>query len=185
MRIVAVTCTELFVGDPADPRQVIRVDVDGPAGELRIEVTGDGVAGRATVRTDGGPASVEVGVAADAAPGTVIPIRVAATIDAVEAIAPAEFVAAEPGWTVWMVSHFHYDPVWWNTQAAYTATWGRPEQLAGVFRMDWQHTGFDLVGLHLETARRDPNSTTSNRTGTLTRRTGPTCGPFSPRVAWN
>ena len=22
-----------------------------------------------------------------------------------------------------MVSHFHYDPVWWNTQAAYTSVW--------------------------------------------------------------
>ena len=24
----------------------------------------------------------------------------------------------EPGWTMYMVSHFHYDPVWWNTQGA-------------------------------------------------------------------
>ena len=23
-----------------------------------------------------------------------------------------------------MIAHFHYDPVWWNTQAAYTETWG-------------------------------------------------------------
>ena len=26
---------------------------------------------------------------------------------------------AEPGWTMWMVSHFHYDPVWWNTQGQF------------------------------------------------------------------
>ena len=32
-------------------------------------------------------------------------------------------VIAEPGWTMVMVSHFHYDPVWWNTQAAYTSSW--------------------------------------------------------------
>ena len=29
---------------------------------------------------------------------------------------------AETGWTMWMVSHFHYDPVWWNTQAGFTET---------------------------------------------------------------
>ena len=32
-----------------------------------------------------------------------------------------------------MISHFHYDPVWWNTQAAYTETWGTAIQYrAGV-----------------------------------------------------
>ena len=35
----------------------------------------------------------------------------------------AEVVVAEPGWTMFLVSHFHYDPVWWNTQAAYTQVW--------------------------------------------------------------
>jgi hypothetical protein len=28
---------------------------------------------------------------------------------------PFRFVVAEPGWTMFMISHFHYDPVWWNT----------------------------------------------------------------------
>ena len=37
---------------------------------------------------------------------------------------PFEFVVAEPGWRMFMIAHFHYDPVWWNTQAAYTETWG-------------------------------------------------------------
>ena len=27
---------------------------------------------------------------------------------------------AETGWTMWMVSHFHYDPVWWDTQGEFT-----------------------------------------------------------------
>ena len=63
---------------------------------------------------------------------------------------------AEPGWTMWMVSHFHYDPVWWNTQAQYTDGLGRADRArlgaAGV-----PATGFDLVRPHLETARRDPD----------------------------
>jgi hypothetical protein len=45
----------------------------------------------------------------------------------------AKFEVAEPGWSMFMVSHFHYDPVWWNTQAAYTETWelsGQPWERA-------------------------------------------------------
>jgi alpha-mannosidase len=159
MRIVAVTCTELFVGEPEDPLQVIRVEVECPAGELRIEVTGEDVSGRATLAVGPGPRSVDVGVACSAAPATAIGIGVTAEIatgvDIERASAEAELTVAEPGWTVWMVPHFHYDPVWWNTQAAYTATWGQPGQSGTEFRADFQHTGFELVRLHLETARRD------------------------------
>ena len=50
-----------------------------------------------------------------------------------------------------MVSHFHYDPVWWNTQAAYTSEW--TEDPPGRAR---QTNGFALVHAHLEMARRDP-----------------------------
>ena len=50
-----------------------------------------------------------------------------------------------------MISHFHYDPVWWNTQAAYTSLW--TEDPPGRCR---QTHGFDLVAAHLEMARREP-----------------------------
>ena len=49
-----------------------------------------------------------------------------------------------------MVSHFHYDPVWWNTQGAYTSEW--TEDPPGRAR---QTNGFELVHAHLEMARRD------------------------------
>ena len=61
------------------------------------------------------------------------------------------FTVAEPGWTMYMISHFHYDPVWWNTQAAYTSVW--TEDPPGRCR---QTHGFDLVRAHLEMARREP-----------------------------
>ncbi|MGV0803109.1 hypothetical protein ABQF26_39395, partial [Mycolicibacterium elephantis] len=61
------------------------------------------------------------------------------------------FTVAEPGWTMYMISHFHYDPVWWNTQAAYTSVWS--EDPPGRAR---QTNGFDLVRAHLEMARREP-----------------------------
>ncbi|MFD0575270.1 glycoside hydrolase family 38 N-terminal domain-containing protein [Dactylosporangium darangshiense] len=131
--------TELFVGD----RQVVRVD--GVSGT--VEVRGDGVAGRAE-----GDGLVEVPVTVDRPPGTIVPIEVTAG----GATGRGELVVAEPGWTVWMVSHFHYDPVWWSTQAAYTATWGAPGQTGTEFRGDYQRTGFELVRLHLETARLYP-----------------------------
>ena len=51
------------------------------------------------------------------------------------------FTVAEPGWTMFMVNHFHYDPVWWNTQGAYTSVW--TEYPPGRCR---QTNGFDLVG---------------------------------------
>ena len=50
-----------------------------------------------------------------------------------------------------MVSHFHYDPVWWNTQGAYTSEW--VEDPPGRAR---QTNGFELVRAHLEMARREP-----------------------------
>ncbi|WP_433047690.1 glycoside hydrolase family 38 C-terminal domain-containing protein [Dactylosporangium sp. CS-033363] len=130
-----IESTELFIGD----RQVVRVlDVEGPA-----KIRGDGVWGEGVG---------EVPVNVDAPPGTVIPIEVTAGGET----GRGELVVAEPGWTVWMVSHFHYDPVWWTTQAAYTATWGAPGQAGGEFRGDFQRTGFELVRLHLETARLHP-----------------------------
>jgi alpha-mannosidase len=146
MRILAVTGTELFV---AGPRQVVRVEVEGWPG--RLDITGDGVHGHADVHS--GPV-VEVAVECTAPPGTAVPIEV--TADGAHSVA-ATLVVAEPGWTVWMVSHFHYDPVWWNTQAAYTAMWDRAGRLGTALRADFQQTGFDLVRLHLETARRDPD----------------------------
>ena len=55
-----------------------------------------------------------------------------------------------------MVSHFHYDPVWWNTQASYTTDW----DFVGP---DWStrpafvDNGFALVEAHLKLAVRDPD----------------------------
>ncbi len=50
-----------------------------------------------------------------------------------------------------MISHFHYDPVWWNTQGAYTSLW--TEDPPGKAR---QTNAFELVHAHLEMARREP-----------------------------
>ncbi len=57
--------------------------------------------------------------------------------------------------TLWLVPHFHYDPVWWNTQAGYTQTWDE-RRLSGA-RFAWPgHSAFTLVKAHLAKACKDP-----------------------------
>ncbi|GAA2313150.1 NEW3 domain-containing protein [Nonomuraea roseoviolacea subsp. roseoviolacea] len=143
--IVSVESTDLFTGTEDAPRQVLRVTLDGPP--ARVAVTGPGVAGEAE-----GSGSVEVPLEiADPVPGAELPVVVTAG----DARAEAVVVVAEPGWTMFMVSHFHYDPVWWNTQAAYTSPW---ELLSGdaTTRPLWERNGFALVDAHLDLALRDP-----------------------------
>ena len=155
MRIIRVDSTELFVGTGREPRQVLRVEVEAPPGELTVRVSGDGVSGE--VVSAERPIEVGVLVPPGTSPGHELPVVVSVSAASGEsAEAEAVFTVAEPGWTVWMVSHFHYDPVWWNTQAAYTTTWDSIEGSAQQYRDTVQQTGFDLIQLHLETARREP-----------------------------
>ncbi|MBG0566512.1 glycoside hydrolase family 38 N-terminal domain-containing protein [Actinoplanes aureus] len=149
MRIVAVTSTELFVGDPSNPRQLVRVELDGLTGPAEITIEGPGLRGSAMAEGQ----ITDVPITTDQEPNSNISVRVTAG----PAVSDATVTVAEPGWTVWMISHFHYDPVWWNTQAAYTATWDEAGPAAAEFRAAFQHAGFDLVREHMETARRDPD----------------------------
>jgi alpha-mannosidase len=145
-----ITDTDLFVGDAGDPRQIVRVElVDDFAGPIRVTIEGPGLSGSVVAE---GPIA-EVPITTDQPPKTQVPVRVTAG----DSVVDSAVTVAEPGWTVWMISHFHYDPVWWNTQAAYTATWDEAGPAAAEFRADFQHHGFDLVREHLETARRDPD----------------------------
>ena len=56
-----------------------------------------------------------------------------------------------------MVSHFHYDPVWWNTQGQFTeARLALPDEDG---KLPDVRSAFELVGAHLDKARRDPDYT--------------------------
>ena len=146
MQVTSAQSTELFVGDPATPLQVVRVGYSGAAGSVAVRVAGDGLSSdRVSV---GGDGTVEVPVQVeDPVPGD---RRVARVLGGAEKFA-FEFVVAEPGWTMYMISHFHYDPVWWNTQGAYTSLW--TEDPPGRCK---QNNAFALVAAHLEMARREP-----------------------------
>ncbi|MGE2689425.1 NEW3 domain-containing protein [Mycolicibacterium pulveris] len=142
MRVISAESTELFVGPPDAPLQLVRVAGEGLSGPVRVD--GDGLSGHASA-ADG---SLEIPVTVT---DPVVGQQREARVVAGDTITSFVFTVAEPGWTMYMIGHFHYDPVWWNTQAAYTSVWS--EDPPGRAR---QTNGFDLVRAHLEMARREP-----------------------------
>ncbi|HSR83102.1 MAG TPA: glycoside hydrolase, partial [Streptosporangiaceae bacterium] len=168
MRISGVDSTDLFVGTVARPLQVIRVRLvnDGPRALSAAEaalVTIDGPAvstpepARVTGLQPGEEVAVEVGVeiGAPAQPGSPRHVLARATGPSASAELAAAITVAEPGWVMWMVCHFHYDPVWWNTQGQFTESRLLPPDEHG--QLPEVRTAFELVRLHLETAIRDPD----------------------------
>src|SRR5512135_3297147 len=131
MRITGVESTDLFTGTTQRPLQVLRVTLaseEPQPASARISVQGAGVRDPGPFRiNDLEPGSerafeVPVEIAAPYQPGSTrrVTVTVTAADDAVRARAEADITVAETGWTMWMVSHFHYDPVWWNTQGQFT-----------------------------------------------------------------
>ncbi|MEV0146674.1 MULTISPECIES: NEW3 domain-containing protein [unclassified Nonomuraea] len=155
-RLLSVEPTDLFVGSPGLPYQVLRVTAERGGQDAELDVRGPGIACAEPVSVPAGVGALtlEVPLAVSAEPGTVVPCRVTLGRDGDgrDVLVTAE----EPGWTVHMVSHFHYDPVWWNTQAAYTSPW---ELLSGdsTTRPLWERNAFALVEAHMELALRDPD----------------------------
>jgi alpha-mannosidase len=166
MRITEVESTCLFVGSQSRPLQIIRVTLEAGARDLRagtpddaavsVRIEGNGLGTASALRINGfsgGTFEVPVAVGGHVRPGTAIPVMVIAESDTERTERADLITAAEPGWTMWMVSHFHYDPVWWSTQGQFTeARLVLPDEegkLADV------RTAFELVQVHLEKARRD------------------------------
>ncbi len=144
--VTSAESTDLFVGPPDAPLQLVRVTHTGATAQIVVE--GDGLVTPDPQWADPAGRVTEVPVAVtDPVPGQ----RRAARVLCEGERTDFDFVVAEPGWTMFMVSHFHYDPVWWNTQAAYTSLW--TEEPPGRAR---QTNGFNLVAAHLEMARREP-----------------------------
>ena len=146
MHVTSAESTELFTGPDDAPLQLVRVTYRLCTKPAPVSVDGPGLGGEATALPRRHSVEVPVRVT-DGAPGQTR----RATLTAGRHTETFDFVVAEPGWTMFMVSHFHYDPVWWNTQAAYTSEW--TEDPPGRCR---QTNSFELVSAHLETARREP-----------------------------
>lgn len=157
---LVVEGTARFVGTEDDPLQVLRIRRGGPGpteplGPLRISVTGAGVQASGVIPAGG--RQLELGIrTAHRRPGEELELLVSAGEGSGRVSLPVRLTVAEPGWTAVLVSHFHYDPVWWNTQAAYTTGW---PLLADDYstRPTWPQHGFALVQAHLAHAMRDPD----------------------------
>ncbi len=163
MRVTSVESTELFTGTTEQPRQVVAVELSHTPGRtVRLTVEGPQITGEALVETgEDGTGRAEIPVHSDLAVGERREITVTAADGDRLARHTGEFTAAEPGWTMFMVSHFHYDPVWWNTQAAYTETWDVADDpaLTGLPARTFDsrgQSGMSLVRAHCDLARRDP-----------------------------
>ncbi|MFD8894292.1 hypothetical protein [Streptomyces sp. NPDC059566] len=165
--VTAVTTPALFTGPPGAPAQVVRVRIrrDRPVGPLYVTVHGAGLTTphprvlRAQRRAPDSTVEVAVRTGA-AAPGELLSATARVATPDGRPLAELLFAltVAEPGWTVRLVPHFHYDPMWWNTQAAYTALWDTPLRL-GEAERGWEYEGvpaFTLIPLHLQQAREDP-----------------------------
>jgi alpha-mannosidase len=161
MRIAGIESTDLFLGTSQRPLQVLRVTVvnEHPAvAETILNVSGHGVKHHGPFRIngliDGEERTVEVPVEISAPYQAGSTRRVTIEIDGGER-READITVAEPGWTMWMVSHFHYDPVWWNTQGQFTeARLVLPDEEG---RLPDVRTAFELVQVHLDKARNDPD----------------------------
>src|SRR5215469_3417556 len=168
MRISGVTSTDLFGGTVARPLAIVRVTLEGDGPEATGAAGGPGSQspGQVSVRVEGPAVTTPApALVSWPAPGEQVnaegPVRGEATGHAAgpAAASRAELAAtittAETGWTMWMVSHFHYDPVWWSTQGQFTES--------RIFLPDTEgslpdsRTAFELVRLHLDEARRDPD----------------------------
>src|ERR1700722_11272166 len=164
VRITEVESTDLFTGSAARPLQVVRVAVAateaGEAGAtVSVRLAGGSVETATPAEvTRGGPGetrTAEVSVAATGSAGVSLPVTAICETAGARVTSDAAITVSEPGWTMWMVSHFHYDPVWWNTQGQFTeARLGLPDEDGALPDV---RTAFELVRLHLEKARRDPD----------------------------
>src|SRR5689334_10722206 len=116
MEIVAAEATNLFIGTEDAPRQVVRIvlrgtDTDGrePA---RVRIEGDRAHTQSHVTV--GPlaraqeARLEVGIAVDdgVTAGEELDVEVVVGDGGSAARVPLRFVVAEPGWRMFMISHF-------------------------------------------------------------------------------
>ncbi|MBV9451778.1 MAG: glycoside hydrolase [Streptosporangiaceae bacterium] len=160
MRITGIESTDLFLGTTQRPFQAIRVTLanEHPAvTEATVRVQGNGVREPQPFVVNGldpgEERTVEVPVefTAPYQPGGTRRV----TVTAAGGQAEADITIAEPGWTMWMVSHFHYDPVWWNTQGQFTeAKLVMPDEDGGLPDV---RTALELVQIHLAKARSDPD----------------------------
>ncbi|WP_194892901.1 NEW3 domain-containing protein [Catenulispora pinisilvae] len=162
VQIKSADSTELFRGSDTEPRQVLRVVIERAVtdGAVTVSLLALKVRAACELAPGDGESVVELPMAVDAgvAPGQTLTgqLQVLDADGRILAEQQVDVTVAEPGWTMYLVSHFHYDPVWWNTQAGYTQTW-ELQGNDGSTRPVWENNAFHLVKAHLDLAAADPD----------------------------
>jgi alpha-mannosidase len=156
VRILDAEATDLFLRAGRDLRQVVRVTLAGaPPGPVTVEVAGAGLRSRRVrlpAGTAAGPVEVAVTTTGSTRPGDEVEAVAVAAAGGTRVMRAFTFRAAEPGWRMFLVPHFHFDAVFWHSQATYTDRWS----LSGLPGEDpFQGPGLALIDAHLDRAERD------------------------------
>jgi alpha-mannosidase len=156
VRLVEALGTDLFTGDGDDLRQGVELRIAGgiPTAEVTASVD------------DGDPVTGVVGVEGDVvllafvrqpvsppAASREVEVRVHSGRQWIDERHDVRF--GEPGWTLHLAPHFHYDPVWWNTQAGFLTEWESLAVATETRMLPEQRTAFELMRAHLDRARAD------------------------------
>jgi hypothetical protein len=131
------------------PLQVLRVELAGPEGQI-ARVSAAGLQGGRgpwvdVVLAEHVQGLVAVGLSAASAGREDVVVTVQSDDHSLSQTWGV--LASDPGWTLHMVCHFHFDPVWWNSQANYTEDWPEPVKAAHPY-LDFQAAAFDVVSAH-------------------------------------
>ncbi|MEV8267763.1 hypothetical protein [Microbacterium sp. NPDC076911] len=159
-RVLSAHSTDLFVDTPEGCLQVVRVRVECPpgSGPTIVSVVGADVMGDAELPVRSGIFCVDVPVSTTGAFATELPARVSLYFGEDRTwvtSADVTVVVAEPGWSIHLVSHFHFDPVWWNTQAGSVTEWEHTVW-SGSPQLLFQKSAVDVLLDHLRRAESDP-----------------------------
>ena len=118
---IEVAATEIIRGPADDPRAVLRVTLHRPIdGDVQVTTADGTVFHEASPTRNAAGASLWLPAPLPAA-GDVGEVTVVVTEEPPVRI-PVSYPRPESGHVMHFVPGFHYDPVWWNTQAHYTET---------------------------------------------------------------
>jgi alpha-mannosidase len=157
VKLVASQGTDIFRGSGSDLQQGIRLRIDGliPGAILHARVDG------------GEPAQAVVDINGEALVLAFTPQREGATGSREVAVwlRSGRFIEesretvrfGQTGWTLHLAPHFHYDPVWWNTQAGFLSEWETLPAAIETRMVPEQRTAFELMRAHLDRAKTDPD----------------------------
>jgi alpha-mannosidase len=156
--LARIDATDIIRGEGEGAAQGIRLVVTGAAPEAAV--TG-GIQGgesvTATADAEGSAVLIAFADQPEAPPSAAR--RLAAVVESAGESARLEDDVryAEPGWTLHLAPHFHYDPVWWAPQSTYVSEWENQPVAREARMLPEQHTAFDLMREHLDRAESDPD----------------------------